>query len=184
MPTHIDAISKQGGPIQQGPTQQSPVAKPFTGWHFIGLMALFFGVVMSVNFYMAMKATGTWTGMMVKNGYVASQRFNDKLDILQQQSDQGWTSALGYRTGAIVLTINDGQQLGVSLDVVSVKVGRPAYEQDDQTLTLTQVSPGRYEADITLEPGPWLLVVTGQQSEQNYRLENRIFIAKDGTEVR
>src|SRR5690606_31679205 len=51
----------------------------FTGWHMFGAMVLFFGVIISVNLYMAWQATHTWSGLVVKNTYIASQEFNGKV---------------------------------------------------------------------------------------------------------
>ena len=47
--------------------------REFTGWHMAITMIAFFGVIISVNLTMAILASSTWTGLIVKNGYVASQ---------------------------------------------------------------------------------------------------------------
>ena len=51
-----------------------------TGRHVLLWMVLFFGVVVSANLTMAFFATESWTGLVVKNSYDASQLFNEDLD--------------------------------------------------------------------------------------------------------
>ena len=60
------------------PTAETP-GRRFTGGHMLALVCGFFGVVIAVNLTMALFATGSWTGLVVKNSYVASQHFNEEL---------------------------------------------------------------------------------------------------------
>ena len=53
-------------------------ARPFTGGHMLAVMVVFFGVVISVNVFLAVVANTSWTGFVVENSYVASQEFNHK----------------------------------------------------------------------------------------------------------
>ncbi len=69
----------------QAPT---PQPKPFTGRHMLFAMLAFFGVIIAVNLTMAVFATKSWTGLVVKNSYVASQAFNRELEQAKvQESD-------------------------------------------------------------------------------------------------
>ena len=54
--------------------------RKFTGWHMTGILVAFFGVVVSVNVFMARAAISTFGGTVVDNSYVASQKFNGWLD--------------------------------------------------------------------------------------------------------
>ena len=45
----------------------------FTGFHMLACMIVFFGVIVAVNLTMATLASQSWTGLVVKNSYVASQ---------------------------------------------------------------------------------------------------------------
>jgi nitrogen fixation protein FixH len=55
-------------------------SKTFTGWHMLAIMVAFFGVVISVNMLMAYYANTSWSGILAKNTYVASQDFNAKAE--------------------------------------------------------------------------------------------------------
>ena len=50
----------------------------FTGRHMLGIMLAFFATVIAVNVTMAMFASKSWTGFVVRNSYVASQEFNER----------------------------------------------------------------------------------------------------------
>ena len=54
--------------------------REFTGYHMVAVMTLFFGTIISVNLLMAWYANTSWSGLVVKNSYVASQEFNGKLE--------------------------------------------------------------------------------------------------------
>ena len=64
--------------------------REFTGWHMAGVMFLFFGTIISVNLVMAYFATSSWSGLVVKNSYVESQRFNGVTAERQAMLDMGW----------------------------------------------------------------------------------------------
>jgi nitrogen fixation protein FixH len=59
---------------------KSKTAGTFTGWHMLGIMVAFFGVIIAVNLTMAYNAIHSWSGLVVQNTYVASQEFNDKAE--------------------------------------------------------------------------------------------------------
>jgi nitrogen fixation protein FixH len=47
-----------------------------TGRKVAAIFVVFFGVIMAVNFTMASFASSTFGGVVVKNSYVASQKYN------------------------------------------------------------------------------------------------------------
>ncbi|MGE3830257.1 MAG: FixH family protein, partial [Parvibaculaceae bacterium] len=65
-----------------------------TGRFVFVLLVAFFGVIIAVNVTMAVFASRTWTGLVVENGYVASQHFNSELEQLRRQDKLGWTQRL------------------------------------------------------------------------------------------
>ena len=60
----------------------------FTGRHAALLFVGSFGIIISVNVALAVNAVRTFPGLEVKNSYVASQEFNDRLHA---QTALGWT---------------------------------------------------------------------------------------------
>jgi len=148
----------------------------FTGWHMLMIMVAFFGTVIAVNGYMAYEASKSWTGLIVKNGYVASQDFNHKLAEAQAQAARGWHGDIGFSSGMLSFTLTGKDGAPVPLTGVSATIGRPAFDKDDHTLALTYTGNGRYEAADALAAGPWAITVTGDSIEGPYRLEKRILV--------
>lgn len=146
----------------------------FTGWHMLVIMLAFFGVIIAVNVTMAVLAGRSWTGLVVKNSYVASQRFNEDLAEARRQAARGWTSQLDYRDAHFAFALKDRRGQPVVLDDLMVAVGRPASEAQDQTVALRHVGGGRYRGDVVLEPGIWMLRITGGAAENAYRRDSRI----------
>ena len=148
----------------------------FTGWHMLMIMVAFFGTIIAVNGYMAYRASNSWTGLIVKNGYVASQDFNHQLAEAQAQAARGWHGDIGFSDGVVAFTLTARDGTPVKLTDLSAAIGRPAFDRDDHSLALTYAGNGRYEAADALAKGPWAITVTGQSEQGPYRLEKRILV--------
>jgi len=82
----------------EGPAMMTPFPKPafrFTGWHMSAILAVFFGVVIAVNFTMARLASSSFSGVVVKNSYDASQHYNQWLDEAAREKALGWSAVVG-----------------------------------------------------------------------------------------
>ena len=53
--------------------------RKFTGKHALAVFVGAFGVIIAVNLVLAYNAVKTFPGLEVKNSYVASQEFNERL---------------------------------------------------------------------------------------------------------
>ncbi len=143
--------------------------KEFTGWHMIYITVGFFAVILAVNLFMAYKAVGTFSGLEVKNGYIASQQFDTNRAA---QLALGWTVIAGLDSPEYLrldFTAEDGSPIPAE-DIASIKatIGRPTERQEDQEMTFERAPQGYYLAPITpLRAGKWYV-----------RLEAN---AKDGT---
>jgi nitrogen fixation protein FixH len=151
----------------------------FTGKHMLLIMLAFFGTIVTVNGYMAYKASNSWTGLIVKNGYVASQDFNAKAEEARRQSARGWVGDIAYVDGHVTFTLADKAGKPVQLTNPVALVGRPAFEGRDHRLALVSMGQGVYRMKDALETGPWQIIVTADSTEGAYRLEKRILV-KDG----
>ena len=150
----------------------------FTGWHMLFIMLAFFGVIITVNVTMAVLAGRSWTGLVVKNSYVASQHFNEDLAEARRQAARGWTSKLLYGEQHFAFTLKGRNGQPVVLGDLKVSVGRPASEAQDQTVALWHVGEGRYRGDVALEPGIWMVRITGGTGENAYRRDSRIEVPR------
>lgn len=157
-------------------------AKPgeFTGRHMLFVMIAFFGVIVAVNITMAVLAGQTWTGLVVKNSYVASQHFNEDLAVAKAIKARGWKSSLRYADGTLSFTLKDPDGAPVVVNNLAVNYGRPAFEQADQTARLQYESGGVYRTDVRLAPGVWALRISGGRGDKSYRRDSRITVREDG----
>ena len=53
--------------------------RQFTGKNALAVFVVAFGVIITVNLVLAYSAVKTFPGLEVKNSYVASQEFNERL---------------------------------------------------------------------------------------------------------
>jgi nitrogen fixation protein FixH len=159
----------------------APKPKQFTGWHMLAIMVVFFGGIIIVNIFLAMLATNSWTGLIVKNTYVASQEFNDHLASAHAQKERGWTSELSYTAGRLSASFLGIDKTPLFPDAISARIGRPTYEQQDQFISLNYVKDGIYASDIQLAPGLWQITLQADIKNIPYKREARLFVKSDGT---
>lgn len=129
------------------------MATPLTGRKVLAMFIAFFGVIISVNLFMAYMAVGTFPGKDVKNSYVASQTFDADREA---QVALGWTVNVSYQDGELQVGVVD--KTGQPADVAKLNaiVGRPTHVREDQTPEFQQ-RQGVFKARLTLGPGKWHL---------------------------
>ncbi|MGH1350885.1 MAG: FixH family protein [Methyloligellaceae bacterium] len=154
--------------------------REFTGWHMLIIMLLFFGVIITVNITMAIFAASSWTGLVVKNSYVASQNFNEHLNNAEKQARLGWSSNLTTKNGKINLTLHDSLGKPLTGLQVTALIQRPAHEREDITLNLKQNSSGQYYHEKILTDGAWNIKITAKHPDQdNYIQIFKIEVRKE-----
>lgn len=126
----------------------------FTGWHMFTIICMFFGTIITVNMILAFNAGSTWTGLVVKNTYVASQIFNEETEKLEQQRALGWSSDLNYTDAQLRLKLTDKNGALISGANVSAKIGNPVHETNDHMVSFTQIGEF-YVVENNLENGLW-----------------------------
>lgn len=154
--------------------------KEFTGHHMFGVLFLFFGTIITVNLFLAYSAGTTWTGLVVKNTYVESQKFNDRTDAFKKQAAMGWQYDVTYTDGQLSISLLDSFSAPLKNAIVVADIGRPVQEGEDQTLQLAEIN-GQYSVNTDLAPGLWRarFKVIGPLGEQWQRTQ-RFSIFSDG----
>ncbi|GLS32282.1 Nitrogen fixation protein FixH [Mesorhizobium albiziae] len=160
---------------------QSGASGRFTGTHMLGIMLAFFGVIVAVNLTMAMLASTSWTGFVVRNSYVASQEFNRKSDEARAQAALGWTSRLSISGGEIRYKLIDAGGKAVALRGVTAHFRHPAYEAQDQTVDLSPATNGEFAAALTLREGAWIMEIEADAGIGNPHRDVRRIMVRDGT---
>lgn len=149
----------------------------FTGWHMLACMIAFFGVIIVVNFTMATFASKSWTGLVVKNSYVASQKFNDELARAEKQHARGWRSEVAYENGELSFALFDKSGAAINPDKVIASVGRPAFEQQDQIVELEASNASGFFTSLQLGEGTWAVKIEAGAEGIAYRRDLRVFVS-------
>jgi len=142
--------------------------KEFTGRHMAVLMGLFFGTIIAVNIALAIIANTTWTGLVVANSYVESQRFNEVTARRQQELDMGWQSRLTHDSSGLSIDLENRDGKPITGATVTAMVGRPAFEAEDRTVTFTENGAGHYQVEIDLAAGIWMADIQVQSSHGDH----------------
>ncbi|EPF79227.1 hypothetical protein L271_01736 [Brucella abortus 01-0065] len=158
----------------------SKTSGTFTGWHMLGIMFMFFGVIIAVNLLMAYNAIHSWSGLVVQNTYVASQEFNDKAKTGKEQAALNWQSKPAYENGVFTWKLADHNGKAVAMTGGTVDFKRPVGDAHDTKVTLTVREPGILTAPLELGEGAWIMEVNADAGlEDLYRHIIRVLV-KDG----
>ena len=143
-------------------TARTGQPRVFTGRHMLGAIMAFFGAIIAVNLTMAMFAVNSWTGLVVKNAYVASQEFNANARAAREQAALGWQGELAYRKGELRYRLISANGDVVAATGVEVALGRPAYEAEDTTIVLLPKEDGSFGGDVALGDGQWVVSISAE----------------------
>jgi len=155
----------------------NPSDKPFTGRHMLSIMLAFFGIIIIVNLTLAVLAGRSWTGLEVKNSYVASQDYNAKLAVADRQRARGWHSKLVHNGNALTLTVTTSSGRAVRGARIDAQLRRPVQESDDRLLAFKETGPGVYRAITPPQSGSWdVSVQVFAPGEEPYRQVFRIMV--------
>lgn len=131
------------------------MTREFTGRNMAFLMIAFFAVVISVNILMAVVASKSWTGLVVKNSYVASQQFNEKTAEMEHSAAMKIRTDFSYRDGVLRVHLADAAGANLAVNAVDLRIGRPSNESEDKSVKMSCSADGTCTADLKLAPGLW-----------------------------
>lgn len=134
--------------------------REFTGRHMLAITATFFAVIVAVNLSLAYFANATWSGLVVKNGYVASQGFAADLARAKAQDALGWSAELGHGRNRVSIAFKDKAHRPIGDLSVSGVLRRPAGIARDQALALNAEGNGVYGSEAELAAGAWEIEIT------------------------
>lgn len=128
--------------------------REFTGRHMAAALVGMFGVIIGVNLLMATLAVRGFSGVVVENTYVASQRFNGWLGKAREQESLGWTAKIerlpGGRLAVATTSVPNGAE-------VSATLRRPLGQRETTRLIFAQVQPGRFVSRDRIAAGRWIV---------------------------
>ncbi|NBC37476.1 hypothetical protein GTZ99_13050 [Novosphingobium sp. FSY-8] len=149
-------------------------AKPpfrFTGRHMAIIMVAFFGVVIAVNVYMASLATSTFSGVVVKNAYDASQEFNVWLDEAAKEKALGWSAKVERRAdGRVAVTLKGSDAAAIPSDAaLSGEAWHPLGQEADRVVSFRRQADGSFVSFDALPAGRWRLRLRLDGADANGR---------------
>ena len=151
--------------------------RQLNGWHVLSMLVAFFGVVIGVNLLMAYLANSTWSGLVVANGYVASQSFDKDLAKAKAQEALGWNVAFTFQKDRINLAFADREGKAIETLALTGDLERTVTDRQDQKLTFTAMGGGVYSAPANLTPGVWEVEIDGKSSDvPDYHKIFRFFV--------
>lgn len=131
------------------------MTRRFTGWHATAVLVAFFGVVVAVNMTMAVLATRTFGGVVVENGYVASQEYNRWLAAAKKQKQLGWhiSPALNRQRRVVVaINIADPHVTGFARHPLGRAADIPL-SFDKDLRSVQALPPGRWAVHLLIRHG-------------------------------
>lgn len=132
------------------------MTRGFTGRHMLAAMIGFFGVVIAVNVTMATLAARSFGGAVVKNSYVASQKYNGWLAEAREQARLGWSVSADAVDGRLMVTAQRAEAPLAGATVAAV-AAHPLGRLPEVRLRFHEAEPGRYVAATRLPAGRWRL---------------------------
>lgn len=130
--------------------------KGFTGRHMFVIMIAFFGTIITVNVTMAYLANSSWSGMLAKNTYVASQDFNKNAARAKAWAEQGFRGEIELRDGVIRYRLQGPAEVVAAVDRVEALFHRPVGDKQDFAVRLTRSGDIFTTSDVPA-PGPWIV---------------------------
>ena len=148
--------------------------KPLTGRKVLVIILAGFAIIIAANLSLAVSAITTNPGLEVRNGYIASQKFERRREL---QDSLGWKADALYEDGFLVVEVIAVDGRPAELREFAAVVRRPTHERDDRAPEF-KFSGQHYSAPIDLARGRWNIDVKaasfdGREFEQRLSIRVR-----------
>lgn len=165
----------------QGRSGQGWFANGIEGRHVLIGLIVFFGVMLAANSALVYYALDTFSGGERPDPYRSGLNYNETIAAAERQATLGWEAATAYDAEADRLTLRfvDSAKEPVTGLRLAATLTRPATNREDRTLDVTEIAQGVYAADVTLDPGNWVLTVESLEHEDGdptYRMKRRLIV--------
>jgi len=168
------------------------MTKRLTGWHVLGTLVVFFGIIFAVNGVMTYIALTTFSGIETPNAYQTGRDYNQTLEAAAAQRALGWdvsfeetfTASGDGAQAVIAITFEDATGAPVTGLEGELIFWRPVARGADVTAQLTEQAPGRYTAETALPArGHWeMRLLMQRETAEPYYLEKRVWAGGAGSD--
>ncbi len=148
-----------------------PDKAPFTGKHMAAILVAGFGVVVTVNFFMASLATGGFHGVVVENSYVASQNFNEWLDEAERNRALGWEAQAMRDDAGHVVVRTEGVPPDASLNA---ELRRPLGTREYADLNFVSQGAGVWRSSVPIKDGRWTIRLFIEAGNERWAQESEL----------
>jgi nitrogen fixation protein FixH len=131
--------------------------RELTGRDVLIITVSAFAVIVGVNLVLAWQAVATFPGIEVRNGYIASQRFEADR---QAQAALGWVADTRLAAGRLTVAITGPDGRPAKVASLEGLLGRATSTVDDQSPVFRRIAAGVYEADAAVSRGQWVLHIS------------------------
>lgn len=142
--------------------------KEFTGKHMVMVLVAGFGVVIAVNFFMAATASRVFSGTVVENSYVASQKFNGWLENARRAEQLGWKADVSRDEEGYLVVRTESIPSAAVFEAVA---RRPLGKREDRDVALLAVAPDHYRSKSPLGSGRWTVRLNIDSGELQWSKE-------------
>ncbi len=150
--------------------------KNFTGYHAAAMIVAFFTVVVAVNMVMARFAVSTFSGTLVDNTYVASQKYNSWLEEARKQQAHGWTSSKVIRLqDKMAMTVLKADNSPLQDAEIMAIAEHPVGRAEPIMLHFVGDQTGTYISRGVLPEGRWKLRITIMHRGNKMALAQEVF---------
>jgi nitrogen fixation protein FixH len=145
----------------------------------LAILVAFFGVVISVNILMASYASSSWSGLISKDTYVASQDFNIEAEKARRWAAEGFKGKFTVMDKVLEYRLQGPAAKVDHLANVSAIFHRPVGDKQDFTIALVRRPDGVFASDHNLAAGQWIVDIAAIENGQTvYHQATRIYIAE------
>ena len=130
-------------------------------------------MIITANMALVYAALGSFPGVEVKNGYVASQSFERERAA---QNRLGWRTEAVYEQGVLKVAVLDETGRPAPVENIAFRIGRPTTEAQDLDPELG-ADGGGWRADLDLAPGLWRLDIVGAGPAETKFRQHLVFEA-------
>jgi nitrogen fixation protein FixH len=159
---------------------RNDLQRQFTGMHMLCIMIAFFATIIAVNVTMASLAGSSWSGLVVKNSYVAGQDFNRRLRESREQAALAWKGTLTVNHGEIAYGLVDAQGKPVSPTSVRAAFRHPVYETADWSIDLAPKDGKTFSGRHGLRDGVWIVTIQSDIGRERPYAEVRRVTIRNG----
>ena len=150
--------------------------REFTGLHMLVVTVTFFLVVIAANVTMAAFAATSWSGLLAKNGYVASIDYARDAADREAAAELGWQiTAVPAEDGLVTIAARDREGGPLFRPAVTASASRPVTDAEDRALDWEPLGDGRFRSTAPLPAGAWNIDATVASGEaaisRRFRLE-------------